>query len=205
MNIAELLTESFPFDPGTSENPNIVDLRRPGINRTRMTTRQHSPEIAAKYGLTTEPFRFRDERKRIQVVLTKSGGAVIFYYGDNNIVPWREVLDITTHDMDTSLQSDTNALTVYRNGYVIDRSRVFAQWEGDRNRYSDDLKPIAQALLDRGLASPQTPLWLGLHGVDKSEAIGSVGKILAAPVVPKGLMLYPTLGHHEDGFVVDAV
>ena len=126
------------------------------------------------------------------VVLTNDNGAIVFWYDNfSNLLPsLREVFALVDQNIDKSLQDSWDGIMVHKNGYLLNRSRGFRTWMGDRNKYSQDIRKTAQALLDRGIATDATPIWIGNWAAGKGEYIGSIGKIVAKTELPEKLVLY---------------
>lgn len=163
------LFESVPFKPGAAPS-HVVDFRDP----------EKAAEAKARIG----------GKAREHVVLTKSGGAIVFYYGHLNSEDWATVLDKVGLEIDP-IQGDAFAISALKSGYLIDRDRNPGRsWSGNRNRYSDDIKPIVQRLVDLGFAGPATPFWIGSWAREDGENIGTARSILERPDVPKTLTLY---------------
>lgn len=162
------LFESVPFKPGAAPS-HVQDFRDP----------EKAAEEKKRYG----------GKAREHIVLTKSGGAILFYYGQLNTEEWATILDKAGQEMDP-IQGDILDIAALKSGYLIDRSRSIRSWSGNRNRYSTDIKPIVQRLVDLGFAGPATPFWIGNWASEDGEAIGTARAILERPDAPKTLTLY---------------
>lgn len=182
MYIAELLTESFPYPPGSDMPDLIIDLRDPVKQRGHYSSyiRDHDQKRQ----------RYWSKTPRTHIVLTKDGGLLVYFYGDENTIPWRDVLSQAQQAMDTSLQTEIGDIVVKGTGYLIARSREFASWSGDRNRYSTDLITVIRALYERGAATLNMPIWLGNTAGATGEHIGSVRDIIGQTDEPRQLTLF---------------
>lgn len=134
--------------------------------------------------------RFWMKMPATHVVLTKDGGLLVYYYGDYNTIPWSEVMSVAQSELDKSLQDDIHAIAVKGTGYLLARSREFASWSGDRNRYSTDVVDVVRALYERGGATLAMPIWLGLWAANAGEHIGTVRSILANVEIPSQITLF---------------
>lgn len=185
MKFSDILTEAFPYPPGSETPPGIIDYRDPLKAKgkyIRSKPDQRFPGIDSK--------RYYINKPRTHIVLTKNNGTIIYFYDHANTIDWRELLPILQKEIDNNLQSDTNGIVVHDTGFLIDRSRMFGTWSGDRNKYSSDLVSVAQALVDRGLATKSTPLWIGNWAANKGEHIGTVGSIISRTELPSRITLY---------------
>ena len=167
----DLLYEAFPYPPGSEMPANITDYRDAGQAKGRYHT--YSKEYRPKSG---KP-RFWEKAPRTHLVLTKNGGVIVYYYADHNTISYRELLDVLHREVDP-MQGDIFGIVVKGNGYLLERSRTTGSWGGDRNRYSTDLIKLVQALKDRGVAGPSTPIWIGNWASGTGEHVGTVGRIL---------------------------
>ena len=182
MHLNELfqpLTEAIAVG---SAPANIVDLRDSSKSKRRRYVRD------PKYVKPGEPKFGYFDAPTTMVALTANNGAILYFFGHENIIPWREVLDRVHAEQDKTLQA--NEIITHRNGFLIDRDYDTGKWTGDRNQYSDDVRRIAQALLDRGLASETTPLWLGNWAGARGQSIGSIGKLLAKSASISRIVVY---------------
>ncbi len=167
MLIHELdLFEAFA-KPQEMKNKRVVDYRKPNI----------------------VPKRWDGKKQSIHITFKKDNTAAISYYGDANIIPWQELMDQLRNNM-TDFQPGIHGIVVYRNGYIINSTRGDGPvWTGKVNKYSDDVKEIAQSLLAIGLATEQTPIWTGNWARGKPDAyLSNVGKLLSAPELPKRII-----------------
>jgi hypothetical protein len=181
------LLEAFPYAPGTETPAHIIDYRDPA--KAKGQWRKPDPEIAKKYNLSPKPYRTK--APTTYVTLTKDGGVIVWFHGHENTMPWSELLDLLRRDADTGLMGEFDGIAVQGAGYVINRDRDNSKtWQGDRNRYSTDVRPIVQALLDRGVATPSMPIFLGLAGTTGGERIGTVKSLLAQPETPDRITLF---------------
>src|SRR5262249_54081270 len=124
----------------------------------------------------------------------------VYFYGNNNTLDYGELLNTLRATMDTTLQDDVFDIVVHGPGYLFDRSRVTGGWGGDRNRYSKDVAATAQALLDRGVATPSMPIWLGNWAANEGEHVGSM-RSLTAETKRRQLVLF----HGTDTFRLEQI
>ena len=193
MRATEFLAEDFLYPPGSELPPNIKDFRNP--EKTKRWFEPYTPEDLARYkehGFTPPDKGRWVEHGKTFVVLTKDRGVIVFWYDNysNLLRSLREVFAAVDQNMDKSLQEGWDSIMAYKNGYLLKRSREFGTWSGNVNKYSQDLQKTAQALLDRGIATASTPIWIGNWAAGKGEYIGSVGKIIAKTELPEKLVLY---------------
>ncbi len=131
-------------------------------------------------------------RHRTHICLTRDGKAIFFHYGlQGNTKAWADIL-FQCHSEKADFQPGDLGLIPYKNGFMIDTTRADTRrWVGNINRYSTDLRELAQRLLDLKLATPETPLWAGnwAKGVPDYR-LGRIGRILGAPETPKRLVLF---------------
>jgi hypothetical protein len=163
MRFYEIISEdSLPVDGGA-----VIDLRLP-----------------------TKPKGYDGKVRRTHVCFLKGGRAALYYYADGNRMDWRELMDFLAKNKDSTIQQDVLGIVKHGTGWLIGRDRSDDKsWSGDRNRYSGDNAVIAKALLDSGLATERTPIWLGNWAANEGEHIGTVGKIVAG-AAPTRLTLY---------------
>lgn len=148
---------------------------------------------------------FRDPAAKLSpsnthIVLTKDGGALIYNYANGNKIEWNYkdgngegIYKIAARAMDTDLQTDISGIRLTNNGGIlISIHRDNGTWTGNRNRFSTDLRPVAERLLDLGIATPRTPIYVGnwARRDEEGELIGSVAQIVKAPSMPNRIMLY---------------
>jgi len=149
----------------------------------------------------TDTKDYRGKKPAQLVVLTRDGGAIIYNWGDHNTVPWskhtkngaesdKTIMDMVESDIDLSLQHDITDIAIYRTGFLINPKRDNHSWSANRNVYSSDFHKMLQALVERGLATPQTPIWFGNWASHQGEPGGTIRKILSVNVEPKRLILY---------------
>ena len=189
MRLSDLLCEAFPYPPGSEVPANITDYRDPAQSKGRFYKIDPQYRRAGKSrGWLPAP--------RTHLVLTKTGGVIVFYYGHHNTIDWKELLDRLHQEIDPQLQGDIFNLTVKGTGYLIQRGRETGGWSGDRNRYSSDLATVAQALQDRGVAGAKTPIWLGNWAANEGEFVGTISTILTRQETTPRLKLY----HGTDSF-----
>lgn len=84
---------------------------------------------------------------------------------------------------------------------MISRSRRFGSWTGDRNRYSKDIIDIVQALYNRGVATPSTPIWIGNTAGNRGEHLGTVRSIIEKQDFLSRITLY----HGIDNFRLEQI
>jgi hypothetical protein len=129
----------------------------------------------------------------------------VFYYGDQNTIPYKDLLDQLGQSIDpiqgSDGFSDIFSISVKGAGYLIERSRETGQWSGDRNRYSADLIAIVQALSDRGVATPSMPIWIGNWAAGQGEHIGTVGTILSNKAMQRQITLF----HGTDNYRLEQI
>lgn len=189
----EFLAEDFLYPVGSEIPANIKDFRDP--KKTKRWFEPYTPEDINRlqpHGfIPTGKGRWVEHGKTF-VVLTKDNGVIVFWYDNySNLLPsLREVFAVVDQNIDKSLQDEWDSIMVYKNGYLLNRSRKFGSWSGNVNKYSQEIQKTAQALLDRKIATTSTPLWIGNWAAGKGEYIGSVGKIVAKTELPDKLVLY---------------
>ncbi len=136
---------------------------------------------------------------QVHITLTKDHGALIWNYGSHNKLPWWDQYDPThsicgmgRKECDTSVQKDWMSIRFTPKGILINMSREGPTWNGDVNRYSLDVKPTVERLLDLKIVTPRTPIYVGnwARRQEEGELIGSVAKILGAAPTPNKLILY---------------
>lgn len=136
--------------------------------------------------------------ENMHLVLTRDGGVMIYYYSDGNKIRWHSeksenIYDTISNAMDKTLQDDINGIRFSRNGGIlIDKSRSNRMWSGDKNQYSIDIKPVVERLLDTGLISLRTPIYIGnwARRDDDGELIGTASRVIKAAHIPNKLVLY---------------
>jgi hypothetical protein len=138
----------------------------------------------------------------IHIVLTQDGGAMIYYYYDGNIMPWSSKDDEIGSDniyktisraLDKTIQDDITSIRLSHNGgIVIEKTRGIGSWSGDRNRYSIDIKPVVERLLNLNIISPRTPVYIGnwAHRDEAGELLGSAARVMNTAPTPNKLILY---------------
>ena len=168
---------------------NITDYRDPAKSKGRHFTYsdQARRSTGKRRGWLNAP--------RTHLVLTKAGGVIVYYYADHNTIEWKDLLELLHREVDP-VQGDIFDLVVKGTGYLLDRSRTTGNWSGDRNRYSADLIQLAQMLLDRGVATKNTPIWIGNWAANEGEHIGTAGSIVAKNTTPRQIRLF----HGTDTF-----
>ncbi len=133
------------------------------------------------------------------ITFTKDGGAMIWNYGSGNIVAWYDKEDpsnsLTTilgANVDTAFQRDYGNIRFTKTGVLLPQSRRTGVWAGDRNVFSLDNKPFVERLLDLGIITPRTPIFVGNWAKDDSDAVllGSAASIMNAPSIPNTITLY---------------
>lgn len=164
--------------------PDIIDYRDPTKAKGNYKT----------YSYHDKSGRHWFKAPHTHLVLTKDGGVIVYYYGDNNTIDWKDLLNVLEHAKDP-MQSEIFGIVVKGTGYLLERSRNFGNWSGDRNRYSSDLIGIVRALMERGVATASMPIWIGNWAAKAGEHIGTVGAILA-----KSETRQITLYHGTDSF-----
>jgi len=194
MLITDLLCETFPYPPGSEMPATITDYRDPGHAKGKYQT------YSGGYRTDQGKRRFWNKTPRTHLVLTRDGGISVYYYGNHNTMPWGDLLSRLQSAIDP-LQGDVGDIAVKGPGYLIARSREFAQWSGDRNRYSADIVAIVRALADRGVTTPSMPIWLGNSASNKGEHIGTVKLILADKAMNRQITLY----HGTDNFRLEQI
>jgi hypothetical protein len=142
------------------------------------------------------------------VVLTKDHGAIIFAYpggsfnhGKENRIPWSThddpgqgegVMQMVRREMDTSVQDDTLMIRFTPKGVQIGLWREGPSWNGNRNRYSEDIRTIVARLLDLDIVNARTPVFVGnwARRDEDGDLMGSVSAILNTAQTPSRLILY---------------
>src|ERR1035437_510044 len=191
------LTESFLYPIGSKMPANIIDYRDPNKAEEKFITYDdkqlayfNSEEYQNKFGKNREiPTGYNHKVPDTKIVLGHNNKVIVFFYSDNNIIPWKELLSIIDKAVDKNLQTDTLfGIEVKDNGYVIAQSRDTGQWTGDRTKYSFDLKHIVQTMIDRGIAIDKTPIWIGTY--KNPTLIGAAGNIVKTPDIPSKITVY---------------
>lgn len=126
------------------------------------------------------------------VVFLKSGKVIIYGWGHHNTIPWSDLLAKLRSEIDTDIHSDYTEIAIYRNGFKLGERMDDARWPAVRTSLTPENKKIVQALLDHGLATRETPIWIGnwARSNEGGQPIGSVGKILARSDKPSRVTLY---------------
>lgn len=179
MKYCEILSEAIAIG---STPANVIDLRDPKKAKGKRYLRdpKYVKPGESKFGFLKPP--------TTMVCLSKNNGIILYAWGDKNIIPWKDVLNRVSSERDTNF-SDCEIITL-RTGFLIEKSKETGQWSGDRNEHSDDVRAIAQALVDRGVATSATPLWVGNWASGKGDAIGTIGKLLSKSIIPPRIIVY---------------
>jgi GNAT superfamily N-acetyltransferase len=199
------LTESFMYPIGSEMPDTIIDYRDPEKSKAKFI--KYTPEQLEKFkgeSWFNPPSKgYRHNPPDTKLTLTKDGKVIVFYWGDDNIIPWKDLVDIIYRDADKELQDDPGfGLAVKGKGYFIKSIRETGGWSGDRTKYSRDIKNIAQALLDRKAATPETPIYIGHYGNEKNaEYAGTIAKIIATPDIPKKIIVYHGTSTYRYSFI----
>lgn len=149
---------------------------------------------------------FRSEKRDnndTHITLTKDHSAIIWNYADGNKLPWSNhnikdkseisLYDYVTKNVDKTVQADAMTIRFTNDGILLPRSRLTGGWLGNRNRYSNDLKPTIERLLDLNIITPRTPIYVGnwaRRNNDDAERIGTASQIINAPKTPNTITLY---------------
>src|ERR1019366_9113655 len=131
------LLETFLYPIGSKMPSNIIDYRDPNKAEEKFMPYDekqlawiNSDEYQNKFGRNKEiPVGYQHKVPDTKIVLGHNNEVIVFFYGDNNIIPWKELISIINKEVDTNLQTDTLfGIEVKDNGYVIAQSRDTGQW-----------------------------------------------------------------------------
>lgn len=170
MKIDDILVDKFPYDVGAEIPSNIIDYR----------SIDAKGQYKSYVNTNGKRVRFWNKKPITHIMLCKNNKVIVFYYGDHNIISWRELLTILFSKINDELQTEPMEIAVKDGGYLINRNRETGSWSGNRNKYSNDVKRIVQALVDRGIATLSMPIWIGNRAAHSGEHIGTIGKILSS-------------------------
>lgn len=179
MKYLEIIREAIAIGSAPS---NVIDLRDPKGARGKRRLRDK------KYVKPGESKYVYRRPEKTMVCLSKNKGVILYCWGNDNVIPWKEVLDRVSVERDPNFPECE--ITTFRTGFLIDKSKDFGQWSGNRNQYSDDVREIARALLDRMVGTLSTPIWVGNWASGEGEAIGTIGKIISKHDVPSRIIVY---------------
>lgn len=186
--------ELFEAVDKLSNNPHIEDLRNPDwVDRYEPYTDEHL-KILQKHGIIPHPKGRFLQAGKVHGAFLKNGKFAIFYYSHvgNSMGDLEVVLPYLDKNLDKTLQGDVLGILVEKNNILLSRDRSQDKsWSGNKNKYSNDLKNIAKALLARGISS-KTNIWLGNWGAGfaNAEKIGTITQILKKKEIPNKLVLY---------------
>lgn len=149
----------------------------------------------APVGRTTD-LRKDPKDKKTNLVLTKSGGVILFSNsGTGNVagLSLKKIESYTAKEIDKKLQEYFTdiALMPFNKGIIFRRSRSRTSLlAGDRSAYSKDLNPTIDALVKRKAISLNTHIWLGDTSQREGEDIGTAQQVLNRQFPPHKLLLY---------------
>ncbi|PZR59548.1 MAG: hypothetical protein DI537_53235, partial [Stutzerimonas stutzeri] len=115
----------------------------------------------------------KSDNTETHITLTKDGGALLWAYpngikGEVNRLKWRDedeggkgLLSTVRDACDKELQPDEMGIRYTPKGVQISLWRDNGTWTGNRNRFSLDMRPVVERLLDLGIVTPRTPIFLG--------------------------------------------
>lgn len=188
----ELTETTYPLLAGSKMPPGVEDLRVPEKSMGHRISYHPINYVDGKWVTDTTQKKVQSWNRRpvTYVVLTKDGGAILYNWGDANVLPWKDVLDKANQAFDRDLQVSSHEISLVRGGILIDRSRETGMWTGDRNRYSGDVAAIATAMMDRGLLAPNAGIWIGNTAARKGERIGTAGEVAGRTEIPNRITLY---------------
>ncbi len=136
------------------------------------------------------------EPREQMIVLTKDGGAILYSWGQvsaSETMAWASFITEIRQEMDTSLQKDVTEISLRRDGNIlISENADDFSFGGIRSQYNKDVSNICRAILDRGLATPETKVYIGNWARDASEAelLGTIKQLCNLKELPNQIVLY---------------
>ena len=194
------IIEEFIYPIGSKMPDTIIDYRDPEKNKIGFFPYEqsqldyiNSDEYIKKFGKSDAKGYEKKELPSTHIVLTKDGKVIVYFYADNNIIAWKELVGILRNSVDKTLQDDELfGIIVKDDGYIISSRRgdleSIGSWTGNKTKYSIDLKQTVRALFDRKIAKGNTPIFLGNDRQNK--LIGSVREILKISDTPNKITVY---------------